>query len=82
LVIERIMKIGDWPLLDRFIRIFSKKPWANKPIESISGMTWVQYAESIRKKSDNNYKDSLIKLSNILIKMNLEEFSFDVKKLL
>jgi len=76
------MKRGDWPLLNRFIRIFSKKPWANKPIESIDGMTWIQYAKSMRKKSGNNYKDSLIKLSNILMKMNLEKFSLAVKKLL
>jgi hypothetical protein len=45
-------------------------------------MTWIQYAKSMIKKSGNNYKDSLIKLSNILMKMNLEKFSLAVKKLL
>jgi hypothetical protein len=45
-------------------------------------MTWLEYAKSMIKKSSNNYKDSLIKLSNILMKMNLEKFSLAVKKLL
>jgi hypothetical protein len=65
-----------------FIINFKDKDWANKPIESIGGMTWLEYAKSMIKKSSNNYKDSLIKLSNILMKMNLEKFSFSVKKLL
>jgi len=65
-----------------FIRRFEDKYWANKPIESIGGITWLEYAKSMIKESSNNYKDSLIKLSNILMKMNLEKFSFDVKKLL
>jgi len=65
-----------------FLRSFQNKNWANKPIESIGGMTWLEYAKSMRKKSGNNYKDSLIKLSNILMKMNLEKFSLAVKKLL
>jgi hypothetical protein len=50
-----------------FIDTFSDKPWAQPYID---------------KESSNNYKNSLIKLSNILMKMNLEKFSFDVKKLL
>ena len=84
--IDMAAKIAAENNSTRFIAAFGNTDWvtdwANKPIESIGGMTWLEYAKSMIKKSGNNYKDSLIKLSNILIKMNLEKFSFDVKKLL
>jgi hypothetical protein len=84
--IDMAAKIAAENNSTRFIAAFGNTDWvtdwANKPIESIGGMTWLEYAKSMEKKSGNNYKDSLIKLSNILIKMNLEKFSLDVKKLL
>jgi hypothetical protein len=58
----------------------SKEPWANTPIESIGGKTWVEYAESIQKKSGYN-KNSLTKLSRALNNLGLNNYVYAVEKL-
>jgi hypothetical protein len=64
----------------RFLQYFSEESWANTPIESIGGKTWVEYAESIQKKSGYN-KNSLTKLSRALNNLGLNNYVYAVEKL-
>lgn len=63
-----------------FLTFFDYKPWANTPVESIGGKTWVEYAESMRKKSGYN-NNSLIKLSRALNDLGFNEYGYAVNKL-
>jgi hypothetical protein len=63
-----------------FPRLFSEKPWANTPVESIGGKTWIEYAESMKKKSGYN-NNFLIKLSRALNDLGFNEYGYAVKKL-
>ena len=66
--------------IDFFLLYFSKKPWANTPIESIGGKTWLEYAESMKKKSSYN-NNSLIKLSEALNDLGFNDYGYAVNKL-
>ena len=63
-----------------FLKEFRNKKWANTPIESIGGKTWVEYAENMQKKSSYN-NNCLIKLSTILINLGFNDYGYAVKKL-
>jgi hypothetical protein len=63
-----------------FLKEFRNKKWANTPIESIGGKTWLEYAESMKKKSAYN-NNSLIKLSRALNDLGFNDYGHAVKKL-
>jgi hypothetical protein len=63
-----------------FIKLFSEKSWANTPIESIGGKTWIEYAQIMQKKSSYN-NNSLIKLSRALNDLGFNDYGHAVKKL-
>jgi hypothetical protein len=59
-----------------FLERFSNKPWANTPVDSIGGKTWVEYArEAVSKKEASSIDIKLKKLSRFLLnnKFILEE---------
>jgi hypothetical protein len=76
LAAESCIEINPYLFLVRFL----EKPWANTPVESIGGKTWVEYAQSMQKKSNYN-NNSLIKLSRALNNLGFNDYGYAVDKL-
>jgi hypothetical protein len=84
-VIMRAFKEEDD--LMEFIYSFSERDWAKKPVESLEGKTWIEFAEGKlsekkleeqKNASQNPINTKLIKLANALRYLNFENESLQI----
>ena len=63
-----------------FLRVFSRKPWANTPVDSIGGKTWIEYAEERLKAKEASSIDMKLKKLASFLKKNNSNFEFNLLK--